>query len=303
MLIEDCKFETFLIDDRCLRKGIAVHLCDSDGRKTKTEVSPLPGHSIESFEMALDQLKQCKRKITSTRWTRGGLHFLSTWGLYPSVYFAIEMAILDLLSPLEEPAHTPQKYGLLFGSLEEILARAEELALEGHQHAKVKLGHFSPWEAHKVIKQLEDRFILRIDLNKKWSFSDTVDFCSHFPKDYFYYIEEPCANASDCLNFFYPFALDESLRNIKTIKPYLQSPYLKALVLKPTLTYPLLSYLNLGPEVVLTSSFESPIGIAQIERLICRLGLTQTKHGLDTLRYFESNYASLSDSKLEKTIS
>lgn len=302
MIIKDCKFETILIDSRCLRKGITILLCNSDGKKIKTEASPLPGYSNETFEMVLDQLKQVKRKILSTFWTKEALHSLSTWDLYPSVYFAIETGIMDLFYPLEKAMNPPQKYGLLFGSPEEILAKAEEIFAEGYQHVKVKLGHFSPSTAHRIVKQLQDRFILRIDLNKKWSVNDTTDFCSYYPKDYFYYIEEPCTSAYDSLKFNYPFALDESLRSIKTLKPYLQSPNLKALILKPTLIYPFFQYLNLGPEIVLTSSFESPIGAAQIERLISRLDLTQTRHGLDTLRYFESYYA-LSDCKLEKTIS
>lgn len=301
MIIKDCKFETILIDSRCLRKGILVHLYSSDGRKTVTEASPLPGYSKETFELALSQLRQLKRKLLSTWWTKGSLHTLSTFGLYPSVHFAIESALNDLLHPLVSNEVPIQKYGLLFGSAEEILSRAEEISAEGQSHAKIKLGHFSPEAAHKIVKQLQDRFLLRVDLNKKWPFADTLAFCAHYPKDYFYYIEEPCSNVNDALRLEIPFALDESLLNLKSLAPFLQSIYLKALILKPTLIYPLHSYLHLGPEIVMSSSFESSLGIAQIKRLIVRLGLTHIKHGLDTLRYFD-HFDALPDCQLEKTV-
>ncbi|NGX27496.1 MAG: o-succinylbenzoate synthase [Chlamydiae bacterium] len=298
MIIKDCIFETILIDSRCFRKGILLHLTNQEGKSTTTEISPLPGFSKETLEEALQQLKKIKQRLVTTWWTKSALHYLSNLGLYPSVYFAVETALLDLLTPLETPIPC-QKYALLFGCPSEIFERAEEISSEDFKHAKIKLGHFTPETAHQIVAKLGDQFRLRIDLNRKWDFEETMRFCAHYPKDFFEYIEEPSTSVEDLLHFPYPYALDETLREIKDLTPYLQSKNLKAFILKPTMTYPITPYLNLGPEIVLTSSFESPIGIAQIERLIQRCGLEEIKHGLDTLRYFE--YETMSDCALEKT--
>ena len=52
MIIKDCIFETILIDSRCFRKGILLHLTNQEGKSTTTEISPLPGFSKETLEEA-----------------------------------------------------------------------------------------------------------------------------------------------------------------------------------------------------------------------------------------------------------
>ncbi len=302
MIIKDFSLETILIDSRCFRKGILLHLTNQEGKTTTTEISPLPGFSEETLDDALQQLKTLQRRLLTTWWTKGALHHLSNLGLYPSVYFGVETALLDLLSPQETTPPCP-RYALLFGSPDEIFEKAKEIGEEGFQHAKIKMGHFTTAIAHQIVQKLGEQFRLRLDLNRKWHLQETIEFCGHYPKDFFEYIEEPTTKVEDLLNFPYPYALDETLRHLQDLTPYIQSQNLKALILKPTMTYPVAPYLNLGPEVVLSSSFESPIGISQICRLVHRYGLMQTKHGLDTLRYFEhSNEESLSDCLLEKTL-
>jgi len=299
MIIKSCKLETILIDSRCLRKGILLHLTDDQGNTATTEISPLPSYSVETLEQASLQLKQLERKLLTTWWTKGALHYLSTLGLYPSVYSAVETALLDLLDPINQPSPC-KRYALLFGSPAEILDRADEVAKEGFLDVKVKLGHFSIETAHSIISKLTGRFHLRLDLNRKWDLEDTMRFCSNYPPDFFEYIEEPTAIAADLLHFTYPFAMDESLRELTDLTPYLQSKHLKAFILKPTMTYPITPYLNLGVDVVLTSSFESPIGIGQIERMIHRYGLSKSMHGLDSLRYFDNSHEPLPDCQMEK---
>lgn len=298
MIIKNCKFHHILIDSCCLRKGILLQLTRQDGKIATTEISPLPGYSKETLEEALQQLQMITKRILTTWWTKQALHYLENLGLCSSVYFAVESALLDLLEPSPEPPAC-RKYALLFGSPDEILHRADEVYEEGFRTAKIKLGHFSPKLAHQLIDDLQDRFNLRLDLNRKWKTEDTLAFCQRYPLDHFEYIEEPCSTPKDLPHFPYPFALDETLRDHKNLTPFLKSSQLKALIIKPTMTYPLTHFLNLGPKVVLTSSFESPVGIAQIERLVHRLGLSDTYHGLDTLRYFEDKNDYVPSSILE----
>ncbi|MBS0628985.1 MAG: o-succinylbenzoate synthase [Verrucomicrobia bacterium] len=302
MIIKSCKFYPFLIDSCCLRKGILLHLTGPDGRVATAEISPLPGYSTETLDEALQQLHKITKKLLTTWWTKQALHYLNGLGLCPSVYFGVESALLDLLEP---PVNQLPclKYALLFGSPEEILYRADEAYGEGHRRAKIKLGHFTPESALDLVKKLDDRFILRLDLNRKWKTEDTLAFCQNFPEDHFEYIEEPTSTPKDLIHFPYPYALDETLRDHKDLKPFLKSKNLKAFIIKPTMAYPFAHLLNLGPQVVLTSSFESHVGIAQIEKLIHRLGLSETYHGLDTLRYFEEKNDSLSCCEMETGVS
>jgi O-succinylbenzoate synthase len=298
MRVKDCRFETILIDSRCLRKGILIHLTSEDGQTTSTEASPLPGFSKESFEQALQQLQSLKRRITTTWWTKGALHYLSTLDLYPSVHFAVESALLDLLEPVSS---APCKhYALLFGSPAEIAARADEIYAEGYTDVKVKLGHFSVATAHEIVDRLAERFRVRVDLNRKWDLEDSMHFCLRYPADFFAYIEEPTTSVEDLEHFTYPYALDETLREVSDLGPLLRSEHLEALILKPTMLFPLEKYLKLGPKVVLTSSFESPVGIQQIQRLVHRFQLTDSLHGLDTLRYFDEPHEPLPHCQMAK---
>jgi len=302
MIIKSLKFQPFLIDSCCLRKGILLQLSREDGKMATAEISPLPGYSTETLDEALQQLQRISKKLLTTWWTKQALHYLDNLGLCSSVYFGVESALLDLLEP---PVTNPPclKYALLFGSPDEILHRADEVYEEGYRKAKIKLGHFNLASAIDLVDKLQDRFELRLDLNRKWKTADSLAFCNRYPQDHFDYIEEPTSTPKDLIHFPYPFALDETLRDHKDLTPFLKSEHLKALIIKPTMAYPFTHLLHLGVPVVLTSSFESPIGIAQIERLIYRLGLQNNYHGLDTLRYFENKNDTLSCCELETATS
>jgi len=288
MIINHFSFEPFLIDSRMFRKGVLLHLAASNGRETTVEVSPLPGHSSETFEDAKEQLSQIKRRIMTTWWSKSALKGLGRMELYPSVYFALEMAILNLLDPIEGENEI-QMYSLLFGTPDEILSCARNLEHEGQAEVKVKLGHLAPPDAREVIDALRDRFRLRLDFNRKWKREDSIAFCDHYPEDSFLYMEEPCQKPSKLIDFPYPFALDETLRDSNYLS-LLSERKLKALILKPTMRYPLNSFLETGIPCVVTSSFESAVGIRQIRCLIKRLGLENTHHGLDTLRFFDNHH-------------
>jgi o-succinylbenzoate synthase len=297
MLIKECHFETVLIDSRYFRKGIFLTLTNQGGKKTTSEISPLPGFSSETVEEAMGDLQRFKQKLLTTWWTKHSLHNLKNFGLFPSVYFGVETALLNLLDPIEEKEC--QSYALLIGSPSEILHRADEAYEEGFRHAKIKLGHLTPPIAHNLIAYTSEKFRLRLDFNRKWPFKETMDFCSHYPVDLFEYIEEPTTNPKDLLEFSHPFALDESLREIRDLRPYLASPLLKAFIIKPTMQFPFSQYLSLGPKVILTSSFESPLAIRLIKQWIQRFNLGESYHGLDSLRYFEKNHDTVSNRILE----
>ncbi len=302
MMIQSCKFDPILIDSRCFRKGILLQLTNQKQETATVEISPLPGYSEETLDQALQQLGMLQKRLLTKWWTKPALHYLNTLHLHPSVHFGVESALLDLLDPVRTDT-TCQRYALLFGSFDEILLRAETVYAEGFREAKIKLGHFTPEAAKKLVDALSDKFALRLDLNRKWKTEQSLAFCSHYPQDHFVYIEEPSSTPKDLVDFPYPYALDETLRDHKNLQPFLQTEHLKAFIVKPTMQYPIEPLFKLGPKIILTSSFEGPTGIAQIERLATRHQLNETYHGLDTLRYFENTNDPLSNRPLETATS
>lgn len=281
MIIKHFDFEPFLIDSRFLRKGLLIHLKGNNGRETTVEASPLPDWSRETFQEAKEQLIQIQSTIQSIEWSKSTLDLLFRMRLFSSVHFALEIGILDLIDPVEDKK-TVQTYTLLSGTFETIEKEANTLEQKGKREIKIKLGHLTFEEACQLIDPLIGRFVIRLDFNRKWPKKATLNFCQRYDQDAFFYIEEPCQHPNELSDFPYPFALDETLRD--TDDPSLLSaPMLKKLILKPTISYRLTPFLESKIPCVVTSSFESPTGIAQLERLIKRLNLIETTHGLNSL--------------------
>lgn len=141
---------------------------------------------------------------------------------------------------------------------------------DGCKSLKLKVGDLTVAEAVQLVKQYVGKFRLRIDCNRKWSATQALDFTKHFKPSDFEYLEEP---TMDLLEFSkqsdFPIALDESLRD------NLHIPSAKYAVIKPTLSG-IVPQLSLP--IVLSSSYESSLGILQI----ARLGKKEIAHGLDT---------------------
>lgn len=221
------------------------------------EVAPLPGYSKESLSEALEQLHQIKAGHQ--------LKYL------PSVEFG-------LLPLPQEPLSWPVSV-LLRGSVAEILKQAEQFA--GFTSAKVKVGNLSLKDAIHVVKALKDRFRLRVDVNQKWTLEEALTFCSHFQPEDFDYLEDPLQNEEELSQFPFPLALDFSSSSIIP----------KAQVWKPTVRgVPLAS-----PNLVLSSVFESGLGLGRIVQLAYFLKLPPVPIGLGT-------YHSLTEDLLEEPL-
>ena len=113
-----------------------------------------------------------------------------------------------------------------------------------------------------------------------------------FPLSHLDYYEDPLKSPLDSPFFPYPLAFDETIRSggIEKI-PFL--PQLKALIIKPSLMggcSRLTKIVSLcqkkGIDFILSSSYESEIGLMQIAKLEQRLKLPKKAIGLDTSSYF-----------------
>ncbi len=156
---------------------------------------------------------------------------------------------------------------------------------EGFSTIKLKVGHLPIQEAIDQAKKYK-HLKLRLDCNQAWSLAEALHFASHFSPADFDYLEEPLRSWDELIQFSHitkmPIALDESDCNER-----LQIPTLKAVVVKPTCkgTIP-----HLAPhlQLILSSSFESGIGLLHIARIAQHINPT-SPIGLDTTQFFDDN--------------
>ena len=272
-------YEIPLINSQ-MRAGVLINIIDTKGNSGWGEIAPLPKWSRETLEEALEQLDLKLPAIIKREWTvETCFEKLARLRLLPAISFGLESALFSLLEPLSE--YCVPTSALLMGSPKEILEQANSRHQEGFNSAKLKVGHLNFNEAQRLIHQLKDRFHLRIDVNRAWTTSESLKFFSEFPLDTFDYVEEPFQNPHDLAQFLHPLAIDESFPLDLSLKKLELLPRLKALIYKPTMQGGMLGCLPLlkwtkkrGIHLVLSSSFESDIGLANIASIGHRLSLT-----------------------------
>ena len=276
-----------------IRSGVLIEILDEKGNSGWGDVAPLPLWSQETLEDSLEQFYLKEQEILKLDWSiENWTQELTKLKLLPSVSFGLESALLSILNPL--PKQTVSVSALFMGSPEEILKQANLRQKEGYTSAKLKVGHLPFKEASRLIHLLKDQFRLRIDVNRAWTTSDSLQFFSEFPLDAFDYVEEPFQNPEDLAQFSHSLAVDESFPNDLSLKELESLPMLKALIYKPTIQGGLLHCLPLqewaakrGVSIVLSSSFESDIGLAHIASMAHRLSLS-APIGIGTYHYLRN---------------
>lgn len=262
------------------RSGILLNITDEKGNNGWGDIAPLPKWSKETLGDSLQQLNRKQGEILKVNWAAGTcLKELAKLELLPAVSFGLESALFSILIPLSEL--TVSTSALLMGSPEEIFEQAKLRYAEGYTSAKLKVSNLNFEEAACVINELKDTFRLRIDVNRAWNTPDSLLFFSQFPLDTFDYVEEPFQNPNDLAQFSHPLAVDESFPQDLSLAQLESFPTLKALIYKPTIQGGMLECLPLhewtvkrGISLVLSSSFESDLGLAQVASLAHRLSLS-----------------------------
>jgi O-succinylbenzoate synthase len=262
------------------RFGVLIHLTNDKGHSSWGEIAPLPKWSEETLEDALEQCRKKHHEILQMEWTAENcFDKLIEFDLLPSVSFGLESALLSQLQPL--PDHSVKTSALFMGSLNEILEQARAKSREGYTSAKLKVGNLPFKDAAYAINQLKDQFRLRIDVNRAWNTRDSLHFFSQFSLDAFDYVEEPFQNPHDLAQFSHPLAIDESYPCDVSFKEMETFPTLKAMVYKPTIQGGMLHCLPIhawakkrGVSLILSSSFESDLGLAHIASMAHRLKIS-----------------------------
>ena len=252
-----------------VRRGVLVE-CETKW----SEAAPLLGWSRESYDDVL-------------AWIRGRGDEVPA-----SMRCALDTADWPVRHP-EVPINA-----LLSGSAADILASAKRVLREGCRCLKIKSGGL----AFSEIPPLLDRIlesgtcVFRLDPNRSWSLSETLQMAESlrdYPVEYF---EEPISDADGLPRLIresvIPIALDETLREILPdgLEKFQGAV---AVVLKPTLMggFSLCREFaeaadSLGMTAVVSAAYESGVGIHALGRFAASLA-KPVAAGLDTYSRLE----------------
>ncbi len=272
------------------------------------EIAPFPRLHPESLVEAETQILD---------YLSGNNNFnLYSKNLFSSVRFGLDMAIRTSAKKLHESISqknllnlkSNQKKiidinGLIIDTSSTLESECENLQKEGYKTIKMKVGRKSLKEdikrVRKVRKILGNDISLRLDANRSWKWKDAL-FFSHAVKEYnIQYCEEPLIDPKDIEKLYHeteiPFALDETLWENPNPK-VLPKIGIKALILKPGIfgTWKNIKFWSdfsekNGMDLVLSSSFESGLGLNWIAFMANKILKKRTALGLDTSKYFKND--------------
>jgi o-succinylbenzoate synthase len=303
------------------RAGFIIKLADENGHCGFGEASPLPSFSFENLETVASQLHSLRYSMSGGDFPRdleelsyGFARWLERFNLAPSVRFGFEAAVLNLIAdsrnlPLRKIISDVYRdsvsvNGLLSGTRNEILSKTSRLRQDAYQAVKLKVGQHPLQEeirlVHDVREWIGDGVTLRLDANCAWSIEDALIFLQGVSSCQIDYVEEPVRDFGllvsllNKTNLPMPIALDESLMEL-TPENFTPLPNLKAVVLKPTMLGFERSMqfarraLSLGIIPVVSSAFETGVGLTSLAELASVLNTTDVPVGLDTIDCFKED--------------
>ena len=299
------------------REGIILEIISRNGYMGCGEASPLVGVSQESLNSALHQLKCLERKWVGCAIPCSAKELclrletdIDRNNLHPSVVFALESAVLTLAAASHGISvaeflggKSPQIVKtacLIQGDVTTISTYGAQYAAEGYLTFKLKVGNRNiPLDVQKV-KMLShviaDNAKIRLDANASWTLDEAVTFSREIEKSKIDFIEEPCRDERDYENLFirsdFPWGVEAHSfkRPLEDWKGFLGFKYV---VCKPMVHGGVIRFLSLlelsrklGLRVIVSSAFESPVGLKMCANLAA---LTGEPCGLGTSDWIVKN--------------
>jgi len=298
------------------RDGWLVKLSTADGRTGWGDCAPLSRMGSEQTSAAGSDLQRLRRQLSGLDSQQALSQLESMENIAPSARFAIETALLDLLSqqqslPLSRllnPQAAPMvEVNAAVGAITKIsdiqIIRAVNA---GMKVLKLKAGVAEVREEivrlHQIAAQLPEGVRLRIDANRAWAMDDALFFFQESQKLPIESVEEPLRNPdieawrilAECTHI--PLAADESLLSTD-LEMLLESGCIRRVVLKPTMLGGLHRCMDLhekaaaaGVESVVTTTLESALGVWACVHLAAAVDSRQRiAHGLATSSWFSKN--------------
>ncbi|MBI2424953.1 MAG: hypothetical protein HYV27_19155 [Candidatus Hydrogenedentes bacterium] len=298
------------------REGMLLTGSTADGIVAVAEASPLPGFSREtlaSLDTALDEFCAACLPFEIDPDER----CFSLWTRLPDLPDSLRFALAMLLSQIQAQARgvalhealAPGSAGvircnaLLSGTRAGCMEKAAACREAGFRRVKLKVLPESPEVngafVNEVAEALGDGVKIRVDVNQQWELAQALHFAEVAWPACLDYLEEPVrtpADLSACEAAGLPYALDESWRawtadgaalTDGALKPLLAGA--KAWIWKPTLHFDRTMLRTLenrmragaGPQIVLSSAYESGVGIALLSHLAAAFS-NGAAAGLDT---------------------
>ncbi len=291
------------------RSGLILKFCGRKGNIGYGDIAPLPGYSLETLEEAQEAVSTWARyalaRTQQTSFERDKmLHVLA---MTPSVMFSTECATLSLAydagAVLPEGLFSSVRHhvsvnALITGSFEESLESAEILRDKQYRSIKLKVGRQSLEKDIEMVCQvrqiLGDSISLRLDANRAWDFDTALRFARGVADCAIEFIEEPLTVPSRLQQFSkrsgLPIALDESAReDIDGPDFFSENQWAEAIILKPTLLGGIrltmdwaAQALQYGLKPIISSCFESGIGLIALAHLAASITEDDVPVGLDT---------------------
>lgn len=175
---------------------------------------------------------------------------------YQGPFFpSVEFGLFGLTAPQVSSAAVCL---FLNGPVPDLLKQAK--TYQGCTHAKLKLGPFDLATAIFLVRLLKEAFRLRLDINGAWDEGKLRDFLSHFVPSDFEFIEDPGFDISP-----FPMASDDQFWG-------------SAKIWKPMV----LGLPEKKKSVILSSSYESSIGLHQIAALAEQWEIPEYPLGIGT---------------------
>jgi o-succinylbenzoate synthase len=308
------------------RSGLILEVKNDSGSAGFGECAPLPGFSKETIDDATEQLKRLCFALVGAN-APGNLDELSggfeNWlgehGLSPSARFAVESAVLSLaavnantsLSALlsSDSAASLPVNALLRGDRDFVIKQAKRSLADGFKTFKLKVGHGDLRDdiglTASVREIIGENCGLRLDANRQWDVRQAIDFWNAVDTLGIEYIEEPVADHAALVKdltkvglpalvsmMLPPTALDESIVDLDP-DTFVPPPGVKAIILKPTLLGLERAMrwarkaIRAGLTPVVTSSYETSVGLSTLARFGASLSPEPAAMGLATIDVFE----------------
>lgn len=292
-----------------VRRGWLIRLRMDETREGWGEVAPWPGLSRESPGEVADQLGYLcdhARELIPAWWSDGPSRDQVTFSaLHSSVRMGIESAFLECRAagaPGGENQAIPVN-GLIPNGSTGSLDRAGRLVEQGYRCLKLKVGRGSEEEELDFLARLRQRVgpgvAIRLDANRAWKPEQALAFTTAAAPLDIQYIEEPLVEANllpdGAKDLPITVALDETLQE-RSEENWETWSNVGAVVLKPTLLGGLARSralaergLEAGLEVVVSSVYESGVGLLNLACFAQEMGLSSTAHGLDTYHVLDGD--------------
>jgi O-succinylbenzoate synthase len=267
------------------RQGILLRLTQENGKRSYGEIAPLEWFGSESFAQALTYCQQLPQVITPAE-------ILAIPARYPATQFGFSSAWQDLADPGSQILESGQISGLLPAG-QEALSVWSRLYHQGYRTFKWKIG-VEPIQTERslldqLLAHLPADAQLRLDANGGLTLAEAHEWLRSCQGCAVEFLEQPLPAEEFVLHqrlrdqYSTPIALDESIGTIGQAERVYAQGWRGIFIIKPAIagSWQSLHHFvhHYSPDLVLSSVFETVVGLYHIGQLRQRWQLTSRAAG------------------------